>query len=65
MNSMFSYTLLVYLDLSSFDTENVIDMGSMFCNNLKEIKIRKNQKIMKELSYSNAKIIIVLYSIYF
>ena len=63
MNSLFSgCSKLTYLDLSSFDTKNVIDMGDIIfgCSNLKEVKINNinsNNRLKKELSVNNIKIV--------
>ena len=49
------------IDLSSFNTQNVTNMISMFdgCSNLKEIKINKNlcEKIKNEINEEKIKII--------
>ena len=62
MYSMFAYTALNYLDLSSFDF-NCNIMNIIGGTPLKEIKIKKNDEVEKELysfiKYRNGKIITV------
>ena len=67
MNGIFSgCSKLTTIDLSSFDTKNVTDMNDIIfgCSNLKKIKINNNinsnDRLIKELSSHNIKIIDIL-----
>jgi surface protein len=66
MNGIFSgCSKLTTIDLSSFDTKNVTDMNDIIfgCSNLKKIKINNinsNDRLLKELSSHNIKIIDIL-----
>ena len=62
MNGIFSgCSKLASIDLSSFDTKNVTDLCDIIfgCSNLKSVKIKNinsNNKLIKELSVNNIKI---------
>jgi surface protein len=66
MNGVFSgCSKLESIDLSYFNAKNVIDMSDIIfgCSNLKKIKINNinsNEKLIKELSGNNIKIIDIL-----
>ena len=64
MHSMFAYTGLNYLDISSFDFDNNCGITNIIGGSqLKTIKMKKNNVIEKELfsfiKYHNGKIISV------
>ena len=54
---------IINIDLSSFNTQNVTNMGCMFfdCSNLKEVKLNKNygSEIQDEIDDEEIKIILI------